>query len=106
RTAVLAAVTNAMAVLEADLIESDARLMTSAVLEIARQRCLLVLLTDLHPVAVSEGLMPRLPALAARHQLLLAAVADPRLAGLAGGRGDAAAVYTAGPAGRGRGARG
>src|SRR6266851_1707488 len=76
RSGVLAALTSAMAVLDAELIESDAGLMAATVLGIARQRCLVVLLTDLNPAAVEEGLLPRVPALAARHRLLVAAVAD------------------------------
>jgi uncharacterized protein (DUF58 family) len=95
RSGVLSALTSAMAVLDAELIESDAGLMAATVLGIARQRCLVVLLTDLNPAAVEEGLLPRVPALAARHRLLVAAVADPRLDEMAAGRGDAAAVYGA-----------
>jgi uncharacterized protein (DUF58 family) len=95
RSDVLPALTSAMAVLDAELIESDAGLMAATVLRIARQRCLVVLLTDLNPAAIEEGLLPRIPALAARHRLLVAAVADPRLAEMAAARGDAAAVYGA-----------
>jgi uncharacterized protein (DUF58 family) len=97
---VLAAVTDAMAVLDAELIESDMGLIASSVLVIARQRSLVVLLTDLHPAAVEDGLLPRLGQLTARHQLLVAAVADPRLAQLAAGRGDSSAVYAAAAAER------
>jgi uncharacterized protein (DUF58 family) len=95
RGEVLSAVTNAMAVLEAELIESDAGLMAAAVLGLARQRCLVVLFTDLNATAIGEGLLPRIPALAARHRLLIAAVADPRLDQMAAARGNAAAVYAA-----------
>jgi uncharacterized protein (DUF58 family) len=95
RSEVLSALTNAMAVLTAELIESDAGLMAATVLGIARQRCLVVLLTDLNPAAIEEGLLPRIPALAARHRLLIAAVADPRLEEMAAARGDTAAVYDA-----------
>jgi uncharacterized protein (DUF58 family) len=95
RSDVLSALTNAMAVLTAELIESDAGLMAATVLGVARQRCLVVLLTDLNPAAVEEGLLPMVPALVARHRLLVAAVADPRLDEMAAARGDAAAVYDA-----------
>lgn len=95
RGEVLAALTSAMAVLDAELTESDAGLMAAAVLGIARQRCLVVLLTDLNPAAIGEGLLPRIPALAARHRLLIAGVADPRLDEMAAERGSAAAVYDA-----------
>jgi uncharacterized protein (DUF58 family) len=95
RGEVLAAVTNAMALLEAELSESDADLISSTVLSIARQRCLVVLLTDLNPAAIEEGLLPRIPVLAARHRLLVAAVADPRIDEMAASRGAAPAVYIA-----------
>jgi uncharacterized protein (DUF58 family) len=95
RSEVLSAVTNAMAGLTAELIESDAGLIAATVLGVARQRCLVVLLTDLNPAAIEEGLLPTVPALAARHRLLVAAVADPRLDEMAAARGDAAAVYDA-----------
>ena len=54
-----------------------------------------MLLTDLNPAAVAEGLLPRLPLLAARHEVMVAAVADPALDEMAGNRADAAAVYDA-----------
>jgi len=95
RSEILAAMTSAMAGLDAELIESDAGLMASCVLGIARQRCLVVLFTDLNPAAVEEGLLPRIPVLTARHRLLVAAVADPRLDEMAAARGSAAAVYQA-----------
>jgi uncharacterized protein (DUF58 family) len=102
RGAGLSAFTGALAVLEPELTESDAGLMVRTVLEIARQRSLVVLLTDLNPAAVEEGLLPRIPALAARHQLLVAAVADPRLDEMAAGRATAEAVYAAAAAERAR----
>lgn len=95
RESVLAAITSEMALLEPDLVEPDIELMIAAVLGIARQRCLVVLLTDLNPAAIEQGLLPHIQLLSSRHQVLLAAVADPRVAELAGGRGDAAAVYGA-----------
>jgi uncharacterized protein (DUF58 family) len=92
---VLAAITNELALLEADLIEPDIGLMISTVLSVARQRCLVVLLTDLNPAAIELGLLPRVRLLSSRHQVLLAAVADPRVAEMAAGRDDATAVYEA-----------
>ncbi len=102
RGSALPAFTSALAVLEAELTESDARLMVRTVLGLARQRCLVVLLTDLNAAAVEDGLLPRLPLLTARHQLLVAAVADPRLDEMTAGRADAAAVYGAAAAERAR----
>ncbi len=98
----LSALTDAMANLEAELIEPDARLIAAAVMAMARQRCLVVYLTDLNPSALEQGLLPGLQTLASRHRLLVGAVADPRLTELAAGRGTAAAVYTAAAAERAR----
>jgi uncharacterized protein (DUF58 family) len=95
RGAVLASFTSELALLEPDLVESDVGLMTAAVLGIARQRCLVVLLTDLNPAAIEQGLLPHVQLLSSRHQVLLAAVADPRVAEMAAGRGDATAIYEA-----------
>jgi uncharacterized protein (DUF58 family) len=100
RGEVLAALTNAMAVLDAELVESDYGVMASAVLAAARQRCLVVLLTDLSPAALTAGLLPRIGLLSARYRLLIGAVSDPRVAELAAARGDAEAVYGAGAAAR------
>ena len=73
----LARLTEAMAVLEPELAESDGALLASTLLETARQRCLIVLLTDLNSTALELGLLPRIPLLASRHRLLVAAVAVP-----------------------------
>ncbi len=100
RTNVLARLTEAMAVLEPELAESDGALLASTLLETARQRCLIVLLTDLNSTALELGLLPRIPLLASRHRLLVAAVADPRVAAMAAARGDATSVYQAAAAER------
>jgi len=97
RTTALAVVTEALASLQASLTETDWRLAVAAVLTLARRRCLVVLLTDLN---FSVDLLPALRALTARHELLVGAVADPRLEELATGRGDAASVYAAAAAAR------
>ena len=57
-------------------------------------------MTDLNASALDEGLMPVLPQLSAKHQVIVAAVADPRVDKLAAGRSDAAAVYDAAAAER------
>ena len=92
RTTALATITDALATLDAELTETDWRMVVAAVLASARRRCLVVLLTDLNP---SVALLPELAALTGRHELLVGAVADPRLAELVAGRGDAASVYAA-----------
>ena len=100
RTAILPALTEAMAPLEAELVESDGSAVAGAILAHARQRCLVVLLTDLNMTAIEEGLLPHLPVLTSRHLLMLGAVADPRVDELAAGRGDAPGVYAAAAAER------
>jgi len=102
RTQVLARMTDAMAALEPELSESDGGLIASTLLAAARQRCLVVILTDLNSTALELGLLPAIPLLAARYRLLVAAVADPRVAELAAARGDAASVYQAAAAERAR----
>lgn len=106
RTELLAQLVDAMAPLQPTLVESDWRAMASAVALRARRRSLVVLLTDLNPTALDEGLLPVLPQLSAKHHLLLAAVSDPRVDQMAAGRSDAAAVYDAAAAERSRNDRG
>ena len=102
RTELLAQLVNAMAPLEPALVESDATAIVSAVQRRVRRRALVVLMTDLNASALDEGLMTVLPQLSAKHQVLLAAVADPRVDRLAAGRADAAQVYDAAAAERAR----
>jgi uncharacterized protein (DUF58 family) len=106
RTELLAQLVDAMAPLQPTLVESDWRAMTSAIMLRARRRSLVVLLTDLNPAALDEGLLPVLAQLSATHHLLLAAVSDPRVDRMAAGRADAAAVYDAAAAERSRNDRG
>jgi uncharacterized protein (DUF58 family) len=102
RTDLLARLVEAMAPLQPMLAESDSTAMVSAILRRARRRALVVLMTDLNASALDEGLLPVLPQLSARHLVILAAVADPRVDQLAVGRSDAAAVYDAAAAERSR----
>lgn len=102
RTELLAQLVNAMAPVQPALVESDWRAMIATVLRRTRRRSLVVLLTDLNATALDEGLLPVLPQLSARHHVLVAAVADPRVDELAAGRADAAAVYDAAAAERSR----
>jgi uncharacterized protein (DUF58 family) len=95
RTELLAQLVDAMATLTPALIESDANAMVAAITRRIRRRALVVLLTDLNASALDEGLMAVLPQLSAKHQVLVAAVADPRVDRLATGRADAAQVFDA-----------
>ncbi|MBS4727761.1 DUF58 domain-containing protein [Mycobacterium sp. SM1] len=100
RADVLPQLVEAMATLQPALVEPDWRAMVATIIRRARRRALVVVLTDLNATALEEGLLPVLPQLTARHHVLLAAVADPRVDELAGGRADAAAVYDAAAAER------
>jgi uncharacterized protein (DUF58 family) len=102
RTELLSQLVNAMAPLQPALVESDANAMVAAVQRRVRSRALVVLMTDLNASALDEGLMEVLPQLSAKHQVLLAAVSDPRVDRIASGRADAAQVYDAAAAERAR----
>ena len=102
RTELLAQLVDAMAPLQPTLVESDWRAMVATILRRTRRRSLVVLLTDLNATALDEGLLPVLPRLSAKHHVMIAAVADPRVDELAAARSDAAAVYDAAAAERSR----
>ncbi|MBD0693294.1 DUF58 domain-containing protein [Streptomyces sp. CBMA123] len=92
---ILPAFTNAMALLEPALHETDMRSLVSTALKMAPHRSLIVLLTGLDAAPVEDGLRPLLPLLTKRHEVVLASVADPHLDVLAAGRGTVEAVYGA-----------
>ncbi|MFD4652765.1 DUF58 domain-containing protein [Streptomyces sp. NPDC058441] len=91
----LPALVNAMAPLEPELVETDARGLTAAALHTAPRRSLVVLLSSLDAAPVEEGLLPVLSRLTKRHTVLVASVADPTIAEMAGFRGNTEAVYDA-----------
>ncbi|MFE9673681.1 DUF58 domain-containing protein [Streptomyces sp. NPDC006259] len=92
---VLPALVNAMASLEPELVETDARGLTATALRTAPRSSLIVLLTTLDAAPVEEGLLPVLPQLTRRHTVLVASVTDPHIARMATSRGTADAVYEA-----------
>ncbi|MFB8777441.1 DUF58 domain-containing protein [Streptomyces broussonetiae] len=92
---VLPSLVNAMAALEPELVETDARGLTATALRTAPRRSLIVLLTTLDAAPVEEGLLPVLAQLTQRHTLLVASVADPHIADMAQSRGTTEAVYEA-----------
>ncbi|WP_436775411.1 DUF58 domain-containing protein [Yinghuangia sp. YIM S09857] len=100
RTAVLTSFVQAMAPLEPELVESDAPHLVAEVIRRTKRRSLVVLLTGLDAEAVREGLLPVLPQLTDRHEVVVAAVADPALTEMAASRGTAEAVYDAAAAER------
>jgi uncharacterized protein (DUF58 family) len=99
-SSLLSALVEAMAPLEAELVEADWGLAAGAITGRLTRRALVVLLTPLEAAAVEEGLLPVLGQLTRRHQVVVASVADPELAELAGGRRAAADVYAAAAAER------
>ncbi|MER5494370.1 DUF58 domain-containing protein [Streptomyces sp. NPDC002490] len=96
----LPALVNAMATVEPELVETDARGLVATAVRAAPRRSLIVLFTGLDATPVEEGLLPVLPRLTQRHTVLVAAVADPRLAAMATARGTVEAVYGAAAAAR------
>ncbi|MFD8308025.1 DUF58 domain-containing protein [Streptomyces sp. NPDC059690] len=92
---VLPSLVNAMATLEPELVELDARGLTATALRTAPRRSLIVLLTSLDAAPVEEGLLPVLSQLTQRHTVLVASVADPYIARMATARGNSDAVYEA-----------
>lgn len=96
------ALVQAMAPLEAELVEADWTTIVAAVSSRLTQRALVVLLTPLDAAAVEEGLLPAVPRLAQRHQVIVASVADPRVDEMASARHDGFEVYGAAAAERAR----
>jgi len=92
----------AMAPLEASLVEPDYAALVSTVLGRMSRQSLVVLLTGLDATPVREGLLPSLAMLVRRHRVIVASVGDPRVDAMAAGRGDAEAVYDAAAAERAR----
>lgn len=92
---VLSSIVRAMAPLEAELVETDAHGLSTAALASAPRRSLIVLLTGLDAAPIEDGLLPVLPQLTKRHTVLLASVADPRIASMTRSRGTVDAVYEA-----------
>lgn len=96
----LSTLVNAMAPLQAELIETDGRGMVAEVLRRARRRALVVVVSPLEPASVEAGFLPALRSLTARHHVVFASVSDPGVQKMARGRGSADDVYTAAAAER------
>ncbi len=91
----LPALVDGLASLQPHLVETDARGLAAEILRSTPGRALVVLLTTLDATPVEEGLLPDLGRLTDRHTLLMASVADPRLAEMATARGTVEKVYQA-----------
>jgi uncharacterized protein (DUF58 family) len=89
-----------MAPLVPELVEADWSNVPAQVNAISRHRSLVVLLTSLDSGAVEEGLLPVLPALLARHLVVVAAVRDPELEQRRASLRNASEVYRAAAAER------
>ncbi|WP_320782694.1 DUF58 domain-containing protein [Streptomyces sp. CRN 30] len=92
---VLPSLVSAMATLEPELVETDARGLTATALRTAPRSSLIVLLTTLDAAPIEEGLLPVLPQLTQRHTVVVASVADPHVARMATSRGTTESVYEA-----------
>ncbi|MGW9642615.1 DUF58 domain-containing protein [Streptomyces albidoflavus] len=91
----LPALVDGLASLQPHLVETDARGLAAEILRSTPSRALVVLLTTLDATPVEEGLLPVLGRLTDRLTLLMASVADPRLAEMATARGTVEKVYQA-----------
>ncbi|MEU1278305.1 DUF58 domain-containing protein [Streptomyces sp. NPDC005805] len=91
----LPAMVDAMAPLEAALVETDTRGLSASALKNAPKGSLIVLFTSLDTAPIEEGLLPVLPQLTRRHTVVVASVADPRVAEMAQARGSIENVYDA-----------
>jgi len=96
----LSRLAGAMAPLDAELIEADFSLLPGVVASVSSRRSLVVLITSLDAGAVEEGLLPVLPALLAKHVVVVASVRDPALDELRADRSSASAVFRAAAAER------
>jgi uncharacterized protein (DUF58 family) len=91
---VLPTLVGALAALEPALVETDPRLLATEVLRQVGKRSLIVLFGSLDTGA-DTGLLPAAGMLAARHEVIVASVADPAIARLRARRTDRDDVYAA-----------
>ncbi|NUP58436.1 MAG: DUF58 domain-containing protein [Pseudarthrobacter sp.] len=97
---ILGRLVQAMAPLEAELIEMDWTALPAQVRAVSPHRSLVVLLTTLDGGAPEEGLLPAAERLASRHVVVVAAVRDPQLGTMLRERDDATGIYRAAAAER------
>jgi uncharacterized protein (DUF58 family) len=90
----------AMAPLDAELIEMDWPAVPAQVRAVSAHRSLVVLLTSLDSGAPEEGLLPAAERLASQHVVVVAAVRDPQLGAMLRERHDATGVFRAAAAER------
>ena len=97
---ILGRLVQAMAPLEAELIEMDWPAVPAEVRAVSAHRSLVVLLTSLDSGAPEEGLLPVAERLAGQHTVVVAAVRDPALGTMLRERSDATGVFRAAAAER------
>ncbi|MEE9096589.1 DUF58 domain-containing protein [Pseudarthrobacter phenanthrenivorans] len=97
---ILARLVQAMAPLNAELIEMDWPAVPAQVRAVSVHRSLVVLLTSLDGGAPEEGLLPVAERLATQHVVVVAAVRDPQLGTMLRERSDATGVFRAAAAER------
>lgn len=90
----------ALAPVESRLVEPDWPAVARLVRERLSQRALVVLLTTVEVSAIDSGLLEATAALAHRHQVVIASVADPEVEQLLAERGSVDAIYGAAAAAR------
>lgn len=100
RRTTLGDLSSALLRVEPALVETDHALLARTVLTRIPHRALVVLLTGLDGPVVTEGLLPVLGALTARHRVVVAAVSDPETDRARHTLTDADAVYLAAAAAR------
>lgn len=91
---------HAAAGVEPALVEADFSQLPAEVAAVSPHQSLVVVLTAVDSPALQEGLMPVLPALAAKHRVVVASVRDPELSAAAARRETATEVYQAAAAER------
>ncbi|GAA1840939.1 DUF58 domain-containing protein [Agromyces salentinus] len=96
----LARLVDAMADVQAELIEADWTGLPAQVRRITSRRALVVLLTTADAPGTARGLLSVLPQLTARHTVIVASVLDPGTVADAANRADVDSVYLAAAAER------
>lgn len=96
----LAKLTDAMAPIDPELLETDWSAVPALVRSLSSQRSLVVIATPLESPGATRSLLAMLPQLTRKHLVLIASVTDPALAEAAAERGDRASVYRAASAER------
>ncbi len=96
----LAKLTDAMAPIDPELLETDWSAVPALVRSMSSQRSLVVIATPLESPGATRSLLAMLPQLTKKHLVLIASVTDPALAEAAAERGDRASVYRAASAER------